>query len=96
MLAKCRDLRALTHFGEMPRFTHFARHKISAARHFQLFCTPAHLLLILHKSPHFPLKRQLGKDGATKGEEKEELGEDIKIYVDLNVSSSGKYTNILV
>ena len=25
------------------------------------------MVLILHKSPHFPLKRQLGKDGATKG-----------------------------
>ena len=38
--AKCRDLRALTHVGKMSRFTHFARHKILAARHFQLFCTP--------------------------------------------------------
>ena len=26
----------------MARFTHFARHKIPAPRHFQLFCTPAH------------------------------------------------------
>ena len=41
MLAKCCDLRTLTHVGEMSRFTHFARHKISAARHPQLFCTPA-------------------------------------------------------
>jgi len=41
ILVKCCDLRALTHVGKMPRFTHFARHKISAARRFQLFCTPA-------------------------------------------------------
>ena len=34
--------------------------------------------------------------GQKRGEEKEELGENIKIYVDLNVGSSGKYTNILV
>ena len=40
MLAKCHDLRALTHVGGMSRFTDFARHKISAARRFQLFCTP--------------------------------------------------------
>ena len=41
ILVKCRDLRALTHVGKLSWFTHFARHKISAARHFQLFCTPA-------------------------------------------------------
>ena len=40
ILVKCCDLRALTHVGKMSRFTHFARHKISAARRFQLFCTP--------------------------------------------------------
>ena len=40
-VVKCRDLRALTHVGKMSRFAHFARHKILAARHFQLFCTPA-------------------------------------------------------
>ena len=40
MLAKCCDLRFLTHVNEMSRITHFARHKISAARHPQLFCTP--------------------------------------------------------
>jgi len=40
-VGKMLRLRALTHIGEMSRFTHFARHKISAARHFQLFCTPA-------------------------------------------------------
>ena len=27
---KCRDLRALSHLAEMSRFTHFARHKMSA------------------------------------------------------------------
>ena len=42
MLVKCRDLRALTHVGKMSRFTHFARHKILAARHVKLFCTPAY------------------------------------------------------
>ena len=40
MLVKSRDLSALTHVGKMSRFTHFARHKILAARHFKLFCTP--------------------------------------------------------
>ena len=29
--------------SEMSRFTHFARHKFSAARHLKLFCTPAPL-----------------------------------------------------
>ena len=43
MLAKCRDLRASTHVGEMSRFTHFAGHKILAAGHFQLFYTPGHV-----------------------------------------------------
>merc|ERR1719341_2873290 len=36
----CCNLCALTHVGKMSRFAHFARHKISAARRFQLFCTP--------------------------------------------------------
>lgn len=26
--------------AEMSRFTHFPRHKMSAARHLKLFCTP--------------------------------------------------------
>ena len=39
-MTKCRDLRALMHVGEMSRFTHFAGHKILAAGHLQLFCTP--------------------------------------------------------
>ena len=34
------DLCALARFGKMSRFTHFTRHKILAARHPQLFCTP--------------------------------------------------------
>ena len=41
ILMNCRNLCALTHVGKMSRFTHFAGHKISAAGHFQLFCTPA-------------------------------------------------------
>ena len=50
MLAKCRDLRALTHVGKMSRFTHFARHKILAARRFQLFCTPDHEFILTRLS----------------------------------------------
>ena len=51
---KCSNLLALSHFGwnvanytlcrilvEMSRFTRFPRHKMSAARHLKLFCTPA-------------------------------------------------------
>ena len=37
---KCCDLRALSHLAETSRFTRFARHKMSAARHLKLFCTP--------------------------------------------------------
>ena len=40
MWAKCQNLRVLMQVGTMSRFTHFARHKFLAARHFQLFCTP--------------------------------------------------------
>ena len=52
---KCSNLLALSHFGwnvanyvlcrilvEMSRFTRFPRHKMSAARHLKLFCTPGH------------------------------------------------------
>ena len=38
---KCRDLRALCRIlAEMSQFTRFARHKMSAARHLKLSCTP--------------------------------------------------------
>ena len=54
-------------------------------------------------APHFTQKSSFSFEeaawegwGKKGGEEKEELGENIKIYVDLNVGSSGKYTNILV
>ena len=43
---KCCDLRTLSHFCEMSRFTHFDRHKILAPRRFQLFCTPAPMALL--------------------------------------------------
>ena len=42
--------------SEMSRFTRFARHKFSAARHLKLFCTPDGNL---HGSQNFKLEKNI-------------------------------------